>query len=179
MSQSENGAGSRGSNARKSLKNGFFCRFFSFENALGYQSDPLRGGGGLKVWTFRAPEPRQAHAQIFCSYLKTIKEFKGERTMARGGARPGAGRKKKTQTTEEWAGPRIADDSTLKPLDFWLAILRDPDAPYEMRAMAADKAGPYIHAKPAPRRDDQGDFGDMTSAGDDWSGVVPSAPMRN
>lgn len=99
--------------------------------------------------------------------------------MARGGARPGAGRKKKTQTTEEWAGPRIADDSTLKPLDFWLAILRDPDAPYEMRAMAADKAGPYVHAKPAPRRDDQGDFGDMTSAGDDWSGVVPNAPMRN
>ncbi|MBS1035382.1 hypothetical protein [Gluconobacter cerinus] len=99
--------------------------------------------------------------------------------MARGGARPGAGRKKKTQTTEDWAGPIIADSSTLKPLDFWLAILRDETAPNEMRIMAAKEAGPFIHAKPAPRRDDQGDFGDMTSAGDDWSGIVPSAPVRN
>ena len=99
--------------------------------------------------------------------------------MARGGARPGAGRKKKTQTTEDWAGPKIADYSSLEPLDFWRALLRDPRTPFEIRMIAADKAGPFIHAKPAPRRDGQGDFGDMAPAGDDWSNLVPNAPLRN
>ncbi|GEN61697.1 hypothetical protein [Acetobacter nitrogenifigens] len=88
--------------------------------------------------------------------------------MARGGARPGAGRKKKTQTTEEWNGPVIADYSTLTPLEFWKAVLRDPRAPFELRAMAADKAGPFMHAKPAPIASGQGDLGDMPGAGSKW-----------
>lgn len=88
--------------------------------------------------------------------------------MARGGARPGAGRKKKTETPPDWDGPAIADYSTLTPLEFWQALLRDPRTPFELRAMAADKAGPFMHAKPAPTPSGQGDLADLPNAGNKW-----------
>lgn len=89
--------------------------------------------------------------------------------MSRGGARPGAGRKKKTVTTEEWSGPTLPSGKNLRPLDFWLAIMRDDGAPFELRMSAAKECMPFMHAKPAPKRADQGDLGDTPAAGDDWT----------
>lgn len=90
--------------------------------------------------------------------------------MARGGARPGAGRRKKTVTTETWKGPVLPEGKRLRPLDFWLAILRDPNAPLDMRMQAAKEAMPFMHAKPAPARDgEQEDLANAPGAGDDWT----------
>lgn len=88
--------------------------------------------------------------------------------MARGGARPGAGRKKKV-IEEEYRGPLIEDYSKLTPVIYWQAILQDPKAPPSWRLMAADKLAPYKHAKPAPRRTDegQGDFFPEDQSSDD------------
>lgn len=76
--------------------------------------------------------------------------------MARGGSRPGSGRKKTRVATKEWKGPPLPESGSLTPLEFWKAVLRDPLAPYEIRAQAAKEAGPYMHARPAPKRDDEG-----------------------
>ncbi|MCC6104772.1 hypothetical protein [Acetobacter sp.] len=90
--------------------------------------------------------------------------------MARGGARPGAGRKKKVAATEEWKGPELPEGKQLRPLDFWLALLRDGNAPLEIRMTAAKEAMPFMHAKPAPSRDgDQTDLANAPGAGDDWT----------
>lgn len=90
--------------------------------------------------------------------------------MARGGARPGAGRKKKSVTTEEWKGPALPEGKRLRPLDFWLAILRDENAPFDLRMTAAKEAMPFMHAKPPSSREgEQGNLGDTPGAGDDWS----------
>lgn len=90
--------------------------------------------------------------------------------MARGGARPGAGRKKNTVTTDTWKGPDLPDGKRLRPLDFWLAILRDAKAPLDMRMLAAKEAMPFMHAKPAPARDgEQTDLANAAGAGDDWT----------
>ena len=91
--------------------------------------------------------------------------------MARGGARPGAGRKPKAQAVEllpvataakavkatskerrpvvEQATPAPADDSGLSPLDYLLSVVRDVGADERVRIQAASIAAPYIHARKA------------------------------
>ncbi|MFP2871009.1 hypothetical protein ACLEIY_01980 [Acetobacter tropicalis] len=71
--------------------------------------------------------------------------------MARGGARPGAGRKKKV-IAPEYSGPHIENYATLTPFTYWLAVLRDPLAPPDWRLMASDKLAPYMHARVAPKQ---------------------------
>jgi hypothetical protein len=87
-----------------------------------------------------------------------------------GGKRDNSGRKKKAVTTEDWKGPDLPEGKNLRPLDFWLAILRDPNAPFDLRMQAAKEAMPFMHAKPAPARDDgQTDLANAPGAGDDWT----------
>lgn len=70
--------------------------------------------------------------------------------MARGGARPGAGRKPKAISDAvqacEIAAKRSKGDMT--PLDFMLALMRDEEQDVKLRMAMAQAAAPYIHAKP-------------------------------
>lgn len=67
--------------------------------------------------------------------------------MARGGARPGAGRKKGAITTRTREIAEAALGSGLTPLDYMLSILRDDQKPEAMRFEAAKAAAPFVHAK--------------------------------
>ncbi|MCE0743344.1 hypothetical protein LWC05_05490 [Acetobacter sicerae] len=100
--------------------------------------------------------------------------------MARGGARPGAGRKKKEPIAlGTWKGPTLKNPDAARPLDFWLAILRDPQAPMDLRMWASEQAGPVVHARLAPKSDAQGSLADLPGAGDDWSADLnPDVDVR-
>ena len=65
----------------------------------------------------------------------------------RGGARPGAGRKKgsATKKTREIADNAAA--SGITPLEYMLGILRDPEQSQEARYVAAKDAAPYVHPR--------------------------------
>jgi len=73
--------------------------------------------------------------------------------MPRGGARPGAGRPRKhpKPVVEAPKGaspppqPILGPDA--QPLDYMLAVMRDPNAHPEMRARMAQAAAPYVHPK--------------------------------
>ena len=67
--------------------------------------------------------------------------------MARGGARPGAGRKpgSANKRTREIADAAAAEGVT--PLEYMLAILRDEQAAPEARMDAAKSAAPYMHPR--------------------------------
>lgn len=100
--------------------------------------------------------------------------------MARGGSRPGAGRKKKLDVSASgWSGPKLQSPETARPRDFWLAIMRDETAPIDFRMKAAEEVGPYEHAKLAPRADGQGDLRDATGAGDDWGNDLAPNEARH
>ncbi|SDN97448.1 hypothetical protein SAMN05192530_102648 [Aureimonas jatrophae] len=69
--------------------------------------------------------------------------------MAAGGAREGAGRPAGSR------GKRTAElleamGDGLSPIQFMVEKLRDETATPEVRQWAAEKAAPYLHAKPAP-----------------------------
>ena len=67
--------------------------------------------------------------------------------MARGGARPGAGRKKgvANKATRE-AMDRAASSGEL-PLDYMLRVMRDVNEKPSMRSAMAVAAAPYVHHK--------------------------------
>lgn len=67
--------------------------------------------------------------------------------MARGGKRPGAGRKRGTRNrkTQEQADAIIA--SGLTPLDYMLSVMRDTGNEPAVRLSAAKDAAPYVHAR--------------------------------
>lgn len=73
----------------------------------------------------------------------------------RGGKRPGAGRKrgsggggKATTKTREIANKAAAEGLT--PLEYLLAVLRNPKAEPHARLDAAKAAAPYVHPRLAP-----------------------------
>lgn len=67
--------------------------------------------------------------------------------MARGGARPGAGRKKGAITTRTREIAEAALAEGLTPLSFMLQIMRDESAPRAERLDMAKAAAPFIHPK--------------------------------
>lgn len=67
--------------------------------------------------------------------------------MARGGARPGAGRKAGSITTRTREIAEAALGQGLTPLDYMLGILRDEGQSPAMRFEAAKAAAPFVHAK--------------------------------
>lgn len=67
--------------------------------------------------------------------------------MARGGARPGAGRKPGTPNKATAERQAEIAASGLTPLEFMLSILRDDTATTEDRFEAAKAAAPYVHPK--------------------------------
>lgn len=96
-----------------------------------------------------------------------------------GGKRDNSGRKKAASTTEEWSGPQFPEGKNIRPLDFWLAIMRDDNAPFDMRMRAAQEAMPFVHGKPSSKEPDQRDLGDVEGAGDSWThDLNPAADQK-
>lgn len=74
--------------------------------------------------------------------------------MARGGARPGAGRRKNgTNRVTEEAVKQAATTGEM-PLDFLLRMMRDAAVEEVKRIDCAKAAAPYLHAKRAPVNSD-------------------------
>jgi hypothetical protein len=67
----------------------------------------------------------------------------GER---RGGRQPGTLNKKTALVNTAFAA--AASSPGLSPLDFFLAVMRDPSIPPDWRFKAAQAAAPYVHPKP-------------------------------
>jgi hypothetical protein len=64
-----------------------------------------------------------------------------------------------------------ASDPNRSPLEFMLALMRDPQVPFDLRIEMAAQAAPFVHARPEPSRrkrpdpldvrDRLGDTGDL------------------
>lgn len=67
--------------------------------------------------------------------------------MAKGGLRPGAGRKAGVPNKRTAEKVAAVEASGLTPLDYMLSILRDEMRAPEDRLDAAKAAAPYVHAK--------------------------------
>lgn len=67
--------------------------------------------------------------------------------MARGGKRPGAGRKAGSPNKVTAARQRAVEESGLTPLDYMLSVMRDESAKPERRDDMAKAAAPYVHPK--------------------------------
>lgn len=67
--------------------------------------------------------------------------------MARGGTRPGAGRKPGTPNKATAERQKEVEASGLTPLEYMLSVLRDEGQTMENRCWAAEKAAPYVHPR--------------------------------
>lgn len=67
----------------------------------------------------------------------------------RGGRRPGAGRKPNiaNKTTQEFTEKLLKENPDFMPLNYLIAILRDPTAAQKRKDWAAQQAAPYMHPK--------------------------------
>lgn len=67
--------------------------------------------------------------------------------MAKGGARPGSGRKPGTKNRRTVEQVEAVIASGLTPLDFMLSVMRDVKEDKGRRIEAAKSAAPYCHAR--------------------------------
>lgn len=67
--------------------------------------------------------------------------------MARGGKRPGAGRKAGSPNKATAERQKAIEESGLTPLEYMLTIMRDEAMTPESRFEAAKAAAPYVHPK--------------------------------
>ena len=67
--------------------------------------------------------------------------------MPRGGKRANAGRKKKARTTRSGLIAEAASAEGLTPIEWMLAVLRDPNATDQRRDQMAIQSAPYIHPR--------------------------------
>ena len=67
--------------------------------------------------------------------------------MARGGARPNAGRKKNTPNKASAAREARVAASGITPLDYMLQVMRDADADPKRRDDMAKAAAPFVHPR--------------------------------
>jgi len=66
---------------------------------------------------------------------------------SKGGARPGAGRKKGSPNIRTQATQAAVEGSGITPLDYMLQVMRDPATEPRDKLNAAVAAAPYVHAK--------------------------------
>ena len=67
--------------------------------------------------------------------------------MARGGSRPGAGRRKGTPNKASAARQKRVAATGITPLDYMLSVMRDGKADAGRRDDMAKAAAPYVHPK--------------------------------
>ncbi len=68
-------------------------------------------------------------------------------TNIKGGARPGAGRKKGSPNKRTAEITKAVEESGITPLEYMLSVMRDEANDQRERLSAAEKAAPYVHAK--------------------------------
>lgn len=78
---------------------------------------------------------------------KKSKNIKIQSNQSKGGARPGAGRKKGAPNKKTAELQKAIAESGITPLEYMLNIMRDPLADVDVRLDAAKSAAPYVHAK--------------------------------
>lgn len=66
---------------------------------------------------------------------------------SKGGARPGAGRKKGAPNIRTKATQKAVEGSGITPLEYMLQVMRAVDTEPKDRLSAAVAAAPYVHAK--------------------------------
>jgi hypothetical protein len=88
--------------------------------------------------------------QCFKSQGKMESQIRGTWNMARGGARPGSGRKKGAANKATAEARKAALASGISPLDFMLSVMRDETADVRRRDAMAMAAAPYLHPRLAP-----------------------------
>ena len=67
--------------------------------------------------------------------------------MARGGVRPGSGRPKGSRNTWSEELRKAAADGGMTPVQYMLAVMRDPAVSDARRDRMARDCAPYLHAK--------------------------------
>ena len=67
--------------------------------------------------------------------------------MSRGGARPGAGRKKGSTALRSRQIIQAELDKGASPIEFLISVFRDPTVPLKERMQAAKDVAPYMHPK--------------------------------
>lgn len=107
--------------------------------------------------------------------------------MPRGGARPGAGRKRKVVTVEAVAASVPAAPPVVRvaagqqtPLAYMLAVLNDPTADDARRDRMAQAAAPYVHPKadgePQGKKAQREAAARVAERGTDWESLLTAAP---
>ena len=74
-------------------------------------------------------------------------EIEGQKKPGRGGARPGAGRKRGSPNKATQARQAAVAASGLTPLDYMLKVMRDPKADTARRDSMATASAPYVHPR--------------------------------
>ena len=67
--------------------------------------------------------------------------------MARGGSRPGAGRKPGAPNKATQERQKAVAESGMTPLDYLLSVMRDTEMDTDGRLEAAKAAAPYVHPR--------------------------------
>jgi hypothetical protein len=86
---------------------------------------------------------------MVCRFLSRLNGL-GIAMAKAGGARSGAGRPAGSVTRKSSEVVAAALSEGLTPIDYMLTMMRDEKADDKNRAWAAEKAAPFIHARPAP-----------------------------
>jgi len=94
----------------------------------------------------------------------------GER---RGGRKPGTPNKKTLLKNAVFLA--AAGEPNRSPLEFMLALMRDPQAPLDLRIEMAATAAPFVHARPEPARKKRPDPLDLR----DWLGDTADLKFGN
>lgn len=79
--------------------------------------------------------------------------------MARGGARPGAGRPKGSKnsgTPKLMPYRKEASAAMMTPLEYMMSVMGNPDADPARRDRMAQAAAPYVHARAEPPTQKEG-----------------------
>ena len=94
--------------------------------------------------------------------------------MPKGGPRPGAGRPKQSQATPAKLILTEAMLAGLSPLEYMLAVMRDPSADAARRDRMAQAAAPYVHARAeAPGKKQQAEeLAATAERGTDWERLL-------
>lgn len=100
--------------------------------------------------------------------------------MARGGARPGAGRPKGVKKEDPKAIPvdirKAARAAKLTPLEYMLAVMNDERAEESRRDRMAQAAAPYVHPKAEAKKpsaaEEREEHARTADAGTSWSALL-------
>lgn len=103
--------------------------------------------------------------------------------MARGGARPGAGRPKGIRRIAEEAQKAVPADirkaaraAKLSPLEYMLAVMNDESAEDARRDRMAQAAAPYVHARAEAKKptaaEEREEASRQADKGTTWAGLL-------